>query len=105
MKKVIKILSLFIIGILLLVLVPGLQDTRSKIMNFVRNENHVVSLTFQDESLHIKMREKEKTFVKNSVKRIKTFIFREATEHNPPGDLVPDAIDDNVMDSIKKHFD
>jgi len=104
MKKAIQIISLFIIGIILLVFVPGLDGTRAKIVSFLGNDNHLVSVHLENESVEIKMREKEKESVKNASKRIKNFIFREAKDHNPPGDLVPDAIDDNIMDSIKKHF-
>jgi len=103
MKKAVKILSLFVFAILLLVFVPGLQGTKHKILDFLKNDNHIISINFDNESMHVAVRSKEKEVAKKAVKKIKGFIFREATEHNPPGDLVPDAIDDKVMDSIKKH--
>jgi hypothetical protein len=44
----------------------------------------------------------EKDFLKKVVKKAEGFIYHEATIHNPPGDLLPDQIDDNVKGEIKK---
>ena len=104
MKIVVKIFTLVVVAVLIIALIPGLDGTKSRILDFLANDNHIISLSFKDEFLQIKIRDKEKESVKKFAKKIKGFIFREATEHNPPGDMVPDAIDDNVMDSLKKHF-
>ena len=44
----------------------------------------------------------EKDFLKKVVKRVEGVVYREATIHNPPGDMLPDQIDDNVKGEIKK---
>ncbi len=44
----------------------------------------------------------EKDVFKKAVKKIEGFVYHEATVRNPPGDLLPDQIDDNVKDEIKK---
>ena len=40
--------------------------------------------------------------MKKVVKKIEGFVYREATVHNPPGDLLPDQIDDQVKGKIKE---
>jgi len=44
----------------------------------------------------------EKDFLKKIVRKIEGFVYHEATIHNPPGDMLPDQIDDNVKGEIKK---
>ncbi|MCX6762654.1 MAG: hypothetical protein NT093_02620 [Candidatus Moranbacteria bacterium] len=44
----------------------------------------------------------EKDFLKKVVRKVEGLIYREATIHNPPGDMLPDQIDDNVKGEIKK---
>ncbi|MFA5925920.1 MAG: hypothetical protein WC831_03205 [Parcubacteria group bacterium] len=43
----------------------------------------------------------EKDFMKKVVRKIEGFVYREATEHNPAGDMLPDQIDDNIKKEIK----
>jgi len=42
--------------------------------------------------------------VKKSAKKIKNFIYREATIHNPEGDMLPDEIDDEILNEIKERL-
>ena len=44
----------------------------------------------------------EKDFLKRAAKKISGFVYHEATVHNPPGDMLPDQIDDNMKGEIKK---
>jgi hypothetical protein len=44
----------------------------------------------------------EKDFLKRAETKAKNIIYREATEHNPPGDLLPDQIDDRLKQEIKE---
>lgn len=44
----------------------------------------------------------EKDILKRAAAKAKKLIYREATERNPSGDLVPDQIDDKIKDGIKK---
>ena len=44
----------------------------------------------------------EKDILKRAAVKAKKLIYREATERNPSGDLVPDQIDDKIKDGIKK---
>jgi len=40
--------------------------------------------------------------VKKTARKIKHFIYREATIHNPEGDTLPDEIDDEILNKIKE---
>ena len=40
--------------------------------------------------------------VKKTVRKVKGFIYREATIHNPEGDMLPDEIDDEILNGIKE---
>ncbi|MCX6766235.1 MAG: hypothetical protein NT170_00405 [Candidatus Moranbacteria bacterium] len=60
----------------------------------------IFSVSFSPFSLTIQSPEKD--FLKKVVKRIEGFVYHEATVHNPPGDFLPDQIDDNVKGEIKK---
>ena len=44
----------------------------------------------------------EKSFLKKVVRKIEGIIYREATVHNPPGDVLPDQIDDKIKQEIKE---
>ena len=43
----------------------------------------------------------EKDFLKKVVRKIKGFIYHEVTIHNPPGDMLPDQVDDKILNEIK----
>jgi hypothetical protein len=60
----------------------------------------IFSISFPPFSLTI--RPPEKDFIKRATVKAKNIIYREAAEHNPPGDILPDQIDDNVKGEIKK---
>lgn len=60
----------------------------------------IFSVSFSPFSLTIQKPEKD--FLKKVVKKVEGFVYREATIHNPPGDMLPDQIDDNVKGEIKK---
>ncbi len=61
-------------------------------------------VSFKSENGHFSLaiREKEKEWLKNPVKKIKEIIYQEATKHNPPGDMLPDQIDDQILGKIKE---
>lgn len=44
----------------------------------------------------------EKDILKRAAVKAKNIIYREATEHNPSGDLIPDQIDDKIKQEIKE---
>lgn len=44
----------------------------------------------------------EKDFLKKAAQKAKSIIYREATEHNPAGDVLPDQIDDKIKEEIKE---
>jgi hypothetical protein len=60
----------------------------------------IFSMSFSPFSLTI--RKPEKDFLKKVVRKVEGFVYHEATIHNPPGDLLPDQIDDNLKGEIKK---
>lgn len=49
----------------------------------------------------IKASVEDKAVLMEAAKRIKDWIYREATIHNPEGDMLPDGIDDEVIKGIK----
>jgi len=40
--------------------------------------------------------------LKRVVKKVSGFVYHEATIHNPPGDILPDQIDDKLKQEIKE---
>jgi hypothetical protein len=60
----------------------------------------IFSVSFSPFSLTIQKPEKD--LLKRAAQKAKNIIYREATEHNPSGDLLPDQIDDNLKGEIKK---
>jgi len=50
----------------------------------------------------VTIRTPEKDFFLRALKKAESFIYREATVHNPPGDILPDQIDDSVKSEVKK---
>ena len=60
----------------------------------------IFSVSFSPFSLTIQSPEKD--FLKKVVKRVEGVVYHEATIHNPPGDLLPDQIDDQVKGKIKE---
>lgn len=50
----------------------------------------------------IQLDEKTKAELKEKVKEVDDKIYREATEHNPEGDILPDEIDNAIKEEIKK---
>ena len=60
----------------------------------------ILSVSFSPLSLTIQKPEKD--ILKKAAKRLGGIVYQEAAVHNPPGDLLPDQIDDNVKGEIKK---
>ena len=50
----------------------------------------------------ININKPEKDFLKKAAQKAKNIIYREATEHNPAGDVLPDQIDDKIKQEIKE---
>lgn len=53
---------------------------------------------------NISIKEELRTDSKNILLEIKNVIYFEAEKHNPPGDLLPDGIDDSLIGKIKEIF-
>lgn len=60
----------------------------------------IFSVSFSPFSLTINKPEKD--FLKYAAAKAKSIIYREATIHNPPGDVLPDQIDDRIKQEIKE---
>lgn len=60
----------------------------------------IFSVSFSPFSININKPEKD--FLKRAARKAKSIIYREATEHNPPGDVLPDQIDDKMKQEIKE---
>lgn len=46
----------------------------------------------------------EKDILKRAARKAKSIIYREATEYNPPGDILPDQIDDRIKQEVKERI-
>jgi len=55
----------------------------------------------QNKILLLKISEKNKPVMIEVAKMVKRFIYREATIHNPEGDVLPDELDDEIIKGIK----
>ncbi len=60
----------------------------------------IFSVSFSPFTLTINKPEKD--FLKQAARKAKNIIYREATEHNPEGDVLPDQIDDKIKQEIKE---
>lgn len=49
----------------------------------------------------LNINQQEKSTLKKIAREIKDWIYYEATIHNPEGDMLPDEIDDRIMEEIK----
>jgi hypothetical protein len=55
-------------------------------------------------SWSIKFGKTEEAFLNNLAEKFKNLVYREATDHNPEGDFLPDQIDDNLKKEIKSRI-
>ncbi|NQU99132.1 MAG: hypothetical protein HQ538_00175 [Parcubacteria group bacterium] len=46
----------------------------------------------------------DKDKVKDGAKELDGKIYKEATEHNPEGDMLPDGIDDKIREKLKEEI-
>lgn len=95
MKNFLKITFIILLG---LVVVAGISIFW--IYEKYKEENKVI--IYQDNGLtKVKINEPEKELLKDIAKAVKKFVYKEATIHNPEGDVLPDQIDDNIIKDIK----
>ena len=73
-------------------------------LNYLKKEKVVEIKSNQESSFSVEIREEEKSFLKKVAGKIKDIIYREATEHNPEGDVLPDEIDDRIKEEIKSRI-
>ncbi|OGI25479.1 MAG: hypothetical protein A3J76_03755 [Candidatus Moranbacteria bacterium RBG_13_45_13] len=62
----------------------------------------VFTMSFSPFSININKPEKD--ILKYAAQKLKGIIYREATEHNPPGDVLPDQIDDKIKQEAKERI-
>jgi len=85
---------LFIIFLLLggaWVVLSGMHKNE-KVFEFVKDDSG---------SWSIKFGKTEEAFLNNLAEKFKNLVYREATEHNPEGDFLPDQIDDKIKEEMK----
>lgn len=73
--------------------------------NYTKNKSSdepLISLKDQLGNFSITIREPEKEKIKGIAKRISELVYHEATTYNPPGDIVPDQIDNNLIKEVKE---
>ncbi len=66
------------------------------------SQNPVLKFKDAEGNFKIEIREPEKTQLKELTRQIKGLIYKEATEHNPSGDMLPDQIDNRVIEEVKE---
>lgn len=89
--------TLLQIIIILVVFVVALDYAR----NGSQNEP-LVRLHDDNGAFSINIRQPEKDQLKGVVHKIGNLVYREATIHNPPGDMVPDQIDDDIIKEVQE---
>jgi hypothetical protein len=62
----------------------------------------IIFISFSPFSLTIQKPEKD--FLIKVVRKVEGLIYHEATIHNPPGDMVPDQLDDRLKQEIKERI-
>lgn len=95
MKKILKIL--FISSIIIIIVVAG-----GLFWEYKKYKEEIIFIDPLDGKTKIRLDENEKDLIKNALKPIVNFVYREATIHNPAGDVLPDQIDDNIKKNIKE---
>ena len=58
-------------------------------------------LSFHLSPLSLNINKPQKDFLKRVAAKAKNIIYREATEHNPDGNVLSDQIDDKIKQEIK----
>ncbi len=95
MKKFLKIAFIFLF---VLALAAGIglfwayQSCQKEKAIFINQDSGSSKITINESEKYI-------------LKKIKNFIYREATIHNPEGDVLPDQLDDNIIKGIKNRVE
>lgn len=73
-------------------------------LDYAKNNQNGPLVKLKDESgaFSVSIREPEKGQLKGIVRKIEDLVYNEATVHNPPGDMLPDQIDDKVINEVKE---
>ncbi|MFC1623074.1 hypothetical protein ACFL2R_01290 [Patescibacteria group bacterium] len=87
MKKYLLLFALTFIVATLIVILSEIFD--------IRETESGRSVMIQDD---------KRELVKKVAKKVSGVIYKEATEHNPEGDMLPDEIDDIIKNEIKERF-
>lgn len=61
-----------------------------------------MSINDQEGNISISVRKKDKEEWKKYLRKLKTLIYREATQRNPSGDVLPDQVDDRIIGEMKE---
>jgi len=64
----------------------------------------VFDVSGDENGFHVRIQEDKKVLLKKIVRKVSGVVYREATEHNPEGDMLPDEIDDMIKGEIKERF-
>jgi len=62
----------------------------------------ILSINDSQGGFSVNISNPQKDQLKGIVSKISGFIYQEATTHNPPGDMVPDQIDDTIKQEVKE---
>ncbi len=69
-----------------------------------KNEKVFEFVKEDDGSWGIRFGKMEEEFLRNMADKVESFVYREATEHNPEGDFLPDQIDDRIKGEVKNRI-
>jgi hypothetical protein len=88
--------ALLIASIIFVVIVAG-----GLFWEYEKYKEEIIFIDPLDGKTKIKIDENEKDLIRKALRPILDFVYREATLHNPAGDVLPDQIDDNIKKNIK----
>jgi len=62
----------------------------------------IISFVNSQGKFSVRISDPQKDEFKGVVQKISNFVYREATVHNPSGDMLPDQIDDTIKKEVKE---
>lgn len=95
-----KFTSLIKIGLLVALLLFLFSTINNPLAGGQREP--IISIKDENGNFLIKIREEEKEKAKLYLRKIKSLVYSEATIHNPSGDVLPDNIDNKVIEEVKE---
>lgn len=90
------ILAIFMVGTIFTVDFAESEETVSS--------GKIFAIIKEKDSHSLWVRDNEKKYLERFARKVKNVVYREATLHNPKGDLLPDSVDDNIINELKSRI-